>query len=147
MCPPPPPPICPPPMCPPPVICPPPVCPPKPCQMCQPCGAPSTPPVTVVHCCEGCVCSVRFKRATPSIKDLMHKINPNCNNDELMKIMEKKIGTNATVSAFAIKKEADSKLKVQFSVFCAMDDLIYVAQARSFCQYKKGNIICFAYKF
>uniref|UniRef100_A0A8R1TXH6 Ground-like domain-containing protein n=1 Tax=Onchocerca volvulus TaxID=6282 RepID=A0A8R1TXH6_ONCVO len=77
----------------------------------------------------------------------MQEINPVCNNDQLMTIMEKKIGTNATEAAFAIKKEADSKLKAQFSVFCAMNDLIYVAHAGNFCQYKKGDIICFAYKF
>lgn len=53
---------------------------------------------------------------------------------------------NAIESTFAIKKEADFKLRAEFNVFCAIDDLAHVAYAENFCQYKKGNIICFAYK-
>uniref|UniRef100_A0A8R1Y050 Ground-like domain-containing protein n=1 Tax=Onchocerca volvulus TaxID=6282 RepID=A0A8R1Y050_ONCVO len=149
VCPPPRPPVCPPIYCPPPVVCPPPpVCPPVPfchSQICPPCGT-HTVPVAVVGCCKGCACSVRFKRDSSSVNGLMLKKNLLCNNDQLMTIMEKKIGTNATEAAFAIKKEADSELKAKFSVFCAMNDLIYVAHAESFCQHKKGDIICFAYK-
>ncbi|VIO99489.1 Uncharacterized protein BM_BM1062 [Brugia malayi] len=131
-------------ICPPPVICPPRICPPCPPSFPPPISPPSYKPVSV--CCQTCVCSVRRKRDSSSGNNTMYEINPICNNDQLMVIMKKKIRTNATESTFAIKKAADSMLGAEFNVFCAMNDLTHVAYAENFCQHKKGNVICFAYK-
>uniref|UniRef100_A0A1I8ECX9 Ground-like domain-containing protein n=2 Tax=Wuchereria bancrofti TaxID=6293 RepID=A0A1I8ECX9_WUCBA len=130
-------------ICPPPVICPPRICPPCPPSF-PPISSPSYKPVNV--CCQMCVCSVRRKRDSSSDNNTIYEMNPICNNDQLMIIMKKKIRTNATESTFAIKKATDSMLGAEFNVFCAMNDLTHVAHAENFCQYKKGNVICFAYK-
>uniref|UniRef100_A0A0R3RVR8 Ground-like domain-containing protein n=1 Tax=Elaeophora elaphi TaxID=1147741 RepID=A0A0R3RVR8_9BILA len=114
-----------PPICPPPVICPPRICPPC---------LPVIPIKPISSCCQTCICSVRRKRDSSSGISTEREINP-------------MIRTNATESTFAIKKTADSKLGAKFNVFCAMNDLAHVAYAENFCQHKKGNIICFAYKF
>lgn len=60
--------------------------------------------------------------------------------------MLQKIRMNATESTFAIKEAADSELGAEFNVFCAKNDLTHVVYTESFCQYKKGNVMCFVYK-
>jgi len=73
-------------------------------------------------------------------------LNPKCNSEKLLNILQENIADNTATSKRAIAKAAKKEFNTNFDVICSTGDFSYLANTRVYCETKIGEITCFAFE-
>lgn len=73
-------------------------------------------------------------------------MNPKCNSEKLLKILQESISETTAHSKRAIAAAAKKEFNSNFDVVCSTGDFSYLANTRVYCEAKVQEITCFAFE-
>ncbi|KAK6111965.1 Ground-like domain family protein [Brugia pahangi] len=99
-------------------------------------------------CCTNCSipCHFRYIQRTSLTTDQLQEVDPICNNELLRQIIAEQMDDDINKSKIRIERIARWFLGGLFGVICGNDNFAYIIQTKDFCQHRKGNVTCYAFR-
>ncbi|EJW82217.1 hypothetical protein WUBG_06874 [Wuchereria bancrofti] len=99
-------------------------------------------------CCTNCSipCHFRYIQRTSLTTDQLQEVDPMCNNELLRQIIAEQTDDDINKSKIRIERIARWFLGGLFGVICGNDNFAYIIQTKDFCQHRKGNVTCYAFR-